>query len=167
MCPMKILVFSDSHSYKGFMEDCIAAIKPESVIHLGDHFDDTQELISRYSHIRFHQVCGNCDRYRAPLNTPTFLCYTIGGVKFYMTHGHLHNVKFQTDRLIYAAKEMEADAVLFGHTHKAVCVREWDMWVINPGACNHRNGTACYMEIAEGKISACRIIGQADLEEFL
>ena len=162
---MKILVFSDSHSYKNLMGRCIDAIMPDAVIHLGDHYDDTEELVEKYAHIRFHQVRGNCDSVKAPLNAPTILCYTVGGVRFYMTHGHLHNVKMQSDRLRYAAKEAEADAVLFGHTHNPVCVQLEDgLWVINPGACNHAGGSACFIETSEGKISACRIIRQTDLD---
>ena len=90
---MKILVFSDSHSYKNLMNRCIDAVKPDAVIHLGDHYDDTDELVRKYFDIPFHQVRGNCDSGSAPLNAPAVLCYAVGGVRFYMTHGHLHNVK--------------------------------------------------------------------------
>ena len=164
---MKILVFSDSHSYINLMRRYIDAIKPDAIIHLGDHYDDTEELVEKYHYIRFHQVRGNCDSVKAPLNAPTILCYPIGGVKFYMTHGHYHNVKMQTDRLLYAAMESGADAVLFGHTHSPVCTQtDSGLWVINPGACNHSGGSACLVETAEGKISACRIIRQTDLDEL-
>ena len=162
---MKILVFSDSHSYKNLMNRCIDAVKPDAVIHLGDHYDDTDELVRKYFDIPFHQVRGNCDSGSVPLNAPAVLCYAVGGVRFYMTHGHLHNVKMQADRLIYAAKEAEAQAVLFGQTHSPVCLQLDDgMWIINPGSCNHAGGSACLIETKDGKISVCRIIRQTDLE---
>lgn len=164
MCLMKILVFSDSHSSLRFMRNCIDRIKPDTVIHLGDHYDDAQTIAEEYPYIRFHLLPGNCDRYRCPMNTPQFLCYEIGGVRMYMTHGHLHGVKSDLYRLLADARKYEAKAVLFGHTHQAVCRQEEDgLWVINPGSCGYGGGTAAVMEICEKEISACRIIGQADL----
>mgnify|MGYP003297474041 CR=1 FL=1 len=37
---MRILVLSDSHSTLSFMRRTIDAVRPDSIIHLGDHFDD-------------------------------------------------------------------------------------------------------------------------------
>ena len=45
---MKILVLSDSHSALSFMRRCIDSVKPDAVIHLGDHFDDAEEMREEY-----------------------------------------------------------------------------------------------------------------------
>lgn len=156
---------SDSHSAMRHMRLAIDTVKPEAVIHLGDHYDDAEALSEEYSHVRFHQVPGNCDRYRCPPNTLQILCYSIGGVKFYMTHGHLHGVKSGPYRLIADAKELGAQAALYGHTHIADCHLEGDLWLINPGSCNSAEGSVAVIETFENAISSCTILPLRDLEE--
>lgn len=161
---MKILVLSDSHSALSFMRRCIDKIKPDAVIHLGDHYDDGQALEEEYPHIRFHQVPGNCDVHRCPMNTREILCYSIGGVMLYMTHGHRHNVKVSLFKLLTDARANGAQAALYGHTHTADCHQEEDgLWVLNPGSCGSYSGTAGVIETEQERISACYLIGQADL----
>ena len=161
---MKILVLSDSHSALSFMRRCIASVKPDAVIHLGDHYDDGEVIAEEFPWIRLHQVPGNCDRGRCPMNTHEILCYPIGGVKIYMTHGHRHGVKQSLFSLLADARANGAQIALFGHTHSAVCYQESDgLWVVNPGSCGAYSGTAAIVETENERISACRIIGQADL----
>ncbi len=45
---MKILVLSDSHSSLRFMRDCVDAVKPDVIVHLGDHYDDAAVLREEY-----------------------------------------------------------------------------------------------------------------------
>ena len=161
---MKILVLSDSHSALSFMRRCIQSVKPDAIIHLGDHYDDAEVIAQEYPHIRLHQVPGNCDRGRCPVNAHEILSYFIDGVRFYMTHGHRHMVKQGLYSLLADARANQAQIVLFGHTHSAVCYREEDgLWVVNPGSCGSYSGSAAVVEIRDEKISACRIIGQTDL----
>ena len=63
---MKILVLSDSHSAMSFMRRCVERVKPDAIVHLGDHFDDAETLHEEYPGIRMYRVPGNCDRYRCP-----------------------------------------------------------------------------------------------------
>ena len=161
---MKILVMSDSHSGLRFMRLCIDRLKPQHVIHLGDLFEDAQAISEEYPHIRFHMVPGNCDSYMIRNTEPNVLCYAIDGVRLMMTHGHLHGVKSDLSRLIREARQMQALGVLFGHTHKKLCYREEDgLWVINPGSCRSDTGSVALLETADGKISACTLLGQAEL----
>lgn len=135
-------------------------------MHLGDHFDDGQAMAEEFSHIRFHQVPGNCDRYRCDPTQPDVLCYCIGGVRFYMTHGHRHGVKSGLGHLLAEAKRADAQAVLFGHTHRGECFCEDGMWVLNPGSCGTYGGSAGIIEVRQETISACTLVGQAELEDF-
>ena len=163
---MKILVLSDSHSAMSFMRLCVGAVKPDHLIHLGDHYDDAQALAQEYPHLVFHQVPGNCDRYRCPMNTPQILCYPIGGARFYMTHGHLHHVKQGLWALIPDARKAGAQIALYGHTHQADCHREEDgLWVLNPGSCGSYGGSAGVVTVENGQITDCRIVTQADLSD--
>lgn len=162
---MRILVMSDSHSTMRYMRLAIDTVKPETVIHLGDHYDNAETLEEEYHHIRFHKLPGNCDRYRCPPTTPQIFCYDIGGVKFYMTHGHLHGVKSDLYRLIADARQMNAQAVLYGHTHIADCRRVDSLWIVNPGACNSAEGSVAVIETADNTIASCTIVRLNDLEE--
>ena len=76
---MKILVLSDSHSAMSFMRLCVDAVKPDYLIHLGDHFDDGEALAETYPHIRMYQVPGNCDRYRCDPSLPEILIPELTG----------------------------------------------------------------------------------------
>ncbi len=164
---MRILVMSDSHSTMRYMRLAMDSVTPDTVIHLGDHYDNAETLAEEYGHIRFHMLPGNCDRYRCPPNTPQFLCYCIGGVKFFMTHGHMHGVKSGLYRLIADAKNMNAKAALYGHTHIADCRQEDDLWIVNPGACNSAEGSVAVIETNDNAISGCNILKLRDLEEQL
>lgn len=147
------------------MRLCISKIKPDHAVHLGDHYDDGEAMAEENPHIRFHQVPGNCDRYRCDPNLPNTLCYSIGGVRLFMTHGHMHYVKSGIGRLLVDATQMEAQGVLYGHTHQAQCfLHDEKMWVLNPGSCGGYGGSVGVIEVENNKITACHIVGQAELD---
>ena len=161
---MKILVLSDSHSGLSFMRYCIGKVRPEHVIHLGDFYEDATAMAQEYPHIRFHQVPGNCDSF-ASRTAPGYMCYPIGGVKLFMTHGHHHGVKSDTCRLVEAAYEAGAAAALFGHTHEPLCDRDENgLLVMNPGTCRSYSGTAGIIEVEDEKIVRCGITNYEKLE---
>ena len=165
---MKILVMSDSHSGLSFMRRCVAAVKPDALVHLGDHYDDGEVIARENPHILMHQVPGNCDHYRLLRPAPSVLCYPVCGVKLFMTHGHEHQVKQTRVRLIKAACEAGAQAALYGHTHIPDCHRESDgLWVLNPGSCGSSAGSVGLITVQDGKIEDCQILHYEDLEEFL
>ncbi len=150
------------------MRRCIQSVKPDVMIHLGDYFDDGETMAEENPHIRIHQVPGNCDRYRMIRYEPEVRCYGIGGVKFFMTHGHTQRVKETKVRLLAEARGMGAQVVLYGHTHIADCHREEDgLWVMNPGACGSYGGSAGLIEINNGVIMDCKILHLSDLEEIV
>lgn len=162
---MKILVLSDSHSGLSFMRECVDAVKPDAIVHLGDYYDDAQTLSEEYPNITLYQVPGNCDRYRCPPFAQEILILPVCGVPLYMTHGHRHQVKTTTSILLRDARASKASAVLYGHTHIPDCHLEEDgLWVLNPGSCGSWGGTAGLIETSRGKIVSCRILGLTDLE---
>jgi len=164
---MRLLVFSDSHSGISFMRKAICAVRPDAVIHLGDYYDDASAVAEEFPAIVFHQVPGNCDRFRCIPNTPEMLCYPIGGVMLFMAHGHNQQVKSSLSSLLRAARGYGAAAALYGHTHIPDCHREGDgLWVLNPGSCSSLGGSGGLLDLENGKIKACRLLRAADLEEF-
>jgi putative phosphoesterase len=163
---MRVLVLSDSHSALSFMRRCIEHIRPDTVIHLGDYFEDGKAMEEEYPHIRFYCVPGNCDRYRITSDMAETLVETVAGVKLYMTHGHLHFVKSGEGALIKAARSRGAAIALFGHTHSPLCEKlDNGLWLLNPGSCGYYGGSAGLLELENGTVRVCRLLRQADLEE--
>ena len=162
---MKVLIFSDSHAGLHFMRHCVKTLRPDAIVHLGDFYEDGQVVQQENFHLPFQQVPGNCDRYRCPFGAPEVVCCSFGGVRCFMTHGHNHRVKAGTGALIADARRAGAQLVLYGHTHQGDCRQLEDgMWILNPGACGSFGGSVGVVEIEAEKISACRILTQADLD---
>lgn len=164
---VRILVVSDSHSGISFMLRCAEALKPDVIIHLGDYYDDGEVLRDACPNARTYLLPGNCDRYRAPVFAREIITDRIGGVSVYMTHGHKHSVKSTLVRLLADARTAGCGVVLYGHTHQALCRQEPDgLWVMNPGSCGYYGGSAGLIEIEDGAVRLCRLLREADLEEF-
>ncbi len=163
---MKILVFSDSHSSMRFMKKSVEKIKPDAIIHLGDHYDDGEALAELFPHIPVHQVMGNCDGGRAPIHAREMLCYSIGGVMMYLCHGHREDVKRQgTAVLALRARQLGAQIALYGHTHVIDCRQEEDgLWILNPGAASHSAGL---LKTDGQALTACYILTETDLEDWI
>ncbi|WP_110927136.1 metallophosphoesterase family protein [Bacillus massiliglaciei] len=132
---MKVLIMSDSH---GLTEE-IQQIKArhegeiEAAIHCGDSElpKDAPEMDSLLA------VRGNCD-YDAAY--PNDLTETIGGRRFFVTHGHHYNVKMTLMNLAYKSEEAEADIVCFGHSHAAGSEMIGKSLFINPGSIRQPRG---------------------------
>lgn len=162
----RILVLSDSHRGMSFMRWCVDTVRPDAIVHLGDFYDDGDELRAENPHVRFYQVAGNCDWYQAPPGAREILIQPVLGVELFMTHGHRHSVKSTTGLLVQAAREAQVQAVLYGHTHIADCRKDGDLWILNPGASGSWGGSAGIIEVENGKILSCRIYRYGDQEEL-
>ena len=164
----RILVLSDSHSGLSFMRLALRCVKPDAVVHLGDYYDDGEAMAEENPNILFHQVPGNCDRNRFIGMKPEVLCYPVCGIRLFMTHGHVQNVKFGIGRLLAEAKEASAQAALYGHTHQADCFREdGGMWVLNPGSCGSNGGSVGLIETVNNEILSCKVLHREELEEMI
>jgi len=123
----EVLIVSDSH---GLTKDLKAIQERHNIkwmIHCGDsELDfDAPELE------QFYKVAGNCD---FDVRYPDEQTIEIDGLKFYITHGHLHNVKMNLMGLSYRAEEEQAKVICFGHTHIAGAERVENRLYINPGS---------------------------------
>lgn len=164
---MKILVLSDSHSSLRFMRKCVEKIKPNAMVHLGDYYDDAEALAEIYPHILMHQVAGNCDKNRSPVSAREMLCYKVGGVMMYMTHGHSLHVELGIGGLLSEARRYGAQIAMYGHTHKADCHREPDgLWVLNPGSAGYMGNSGAVIETDGQNITECYLLTEEDLEEM-
>ena len=134
---MKIIVFSDSHRELEGMRQVIGREKPDYVFHLGDHDSDAEQISRDYPALAVAMVRGNCDGWS---DTPKTLCFVLGGVRFFLCHGHGYGVKQGFLQAAYAAMEQNADVLLFGHTHSPYyeCMERFDhktLYILNPGSC--------------------------------
>lgn len=155
---MKVLVLSDSHSVRVIMRSAVALVRPDAIIHLGDHYADGEVIAEENMHVPVYQVPGNCDAHRC-WGKPELLCLDVFGVRMFMTHGHRQHVKQTLALLCKEAREMGAAIALYGHTHEAYVHREDDgLWVMNPGTCGSFGGSAGVIEVEDRQIKACTIL---------
>jgi putative phosphoesterase len=126
---MKVLIVSDSHGLTRELEEIKARHEheTEAMIHCGDSElpADSAEMDG------FYAVKGNCDYDREYVNERM---ESLGGYTFYVTHGHLHNVKMSLMNLHYKARETGAKIVCFGHSHVAGAEMIDGLLMVNPGS---------------------------------
>lgn len=122
-----VLITSDSHGLTKELEEMKEKHAVDLYIHCGDsELDfDAPELSP------FYKVGGNCD---FDSLYPDQEVLDLNGIRFFVTHGHLHQVKGSLTNLSYAAEEHQANVVCFGHTHIAGAEKIGNQLFINPGS---------------------------------
>ncbi len=150
---MKLLVFSDTHRETEPMLHAVRLEQPDTVIHLGDHAADAEDLDREFPILPIVKVRGNCDRFGS--EEPEEVLPQWRGIRILATHGHRHGVKSGLLRLQYAAMEKGADIALFGHTHCPYCEQFDDLWLMNPGACGGYRPTYGVILIENDTVSCC------------
>jgi len=128
----KILIISDSHGEQDCVLQAFERVKPDMVIHLGDHDRDVRCLETKYPQTPVVALRGNCDMMSL---APNEFKTDIENVRIFAAHGHMQNVKSGMLHLSFAAREAEAKLCLFGHTHRAVLTESFGTIFMNPGAC--------------------------------
>ena len=118
---MKILVLSDTHGRKNRILD-VLDIHPryDALLFLGDGLRDLDTLDEPV--LGLAAVRGNCDGLSflgLGGGVPTERTLCLDGFKIFMTHGHAYSVKSGRERLLAHAAALDADIVLYGHTHVA------------------------------------------------
>ena len=137
--------------YHGPRNDLPEGYAPKKVI----------ELLNQYKDVIIC-VRGNCEAEvdQMVLDFPVMAdcCMLSEGKNLIMaTHGHIYNTESKP-------KLQKGDILLHGHTHVPDCHREEDgLWVLNPGSCGYYGGSAGVMEVADGRITSCRLIREEDL----
>ena len=140
------------------MEQAVRRERPYLVLHLGDLVRDFQELQSRMPMQTMQNVCGNCDGFT---EVPDQRVLLVEGRRILMTHWHRYHVKQTYGPAYYAAREAEADVLLFGHTHIPYCEREGELWILNPGSCRGSGGTYGVIDLGAEEIR-CEIRRMGD-----
>ncbi|MDV4151476.1 metallophosphoesterase [Clostridium sp. AL.422] len=149
---MKIAVISDSH----YDSSSINLVKKhlenvDIIIHCGDGAPDTRLLEEDFNG-EIYAVRGNCD---ISNEYPYERIIDVMGTKILVTHGHMYNVKNEYNTIFYKGKEIDADILLFGHSHKALISMHDGISMMNPGSISLPYGgmkkTMGFIELDKGK----------------
>lgn len=150
---MKIAVVSDTHRMNRYIDIAKKYIEDADVlIHLGDNVDDVEELSKGFKGT-VYAVRGNCDytdKY------PSEQLIELEGKRIFITHGHLYGVKSTLNNIYYRAKELEANIVLFGHTHENLIIEEDSIKFMNPGSISLPRSMGRhvgFIEVSDGKVN--------------
>lgn len=128
---MLIAVVSDTHrgmKYIKLAKDIIK--KADILIHLGDNIEDAEVLKQSFDG-EVYVVAGNCDY---SVKYPKERIIEVNGRKIFFTHGDLYGVKSSINNIYYRGRELQADIVLFGHTHEQLIEKEDGITLMNPGS---------------------------------
>lgn len=126
---MKVLVVSDSHGDREVLVELKERYegKVSKMFHCGDsELAAADEIWNSYV-----TVGGNMDFDR---EFPLEQVVTIGENRFFMVHGHRHEVKFTMAPLIEAAKKAQAQFAFFGHSHELGVEKRDNILLLNPGS---------------------------------
>lgn len=135
-----ILVVSDTHGDCRRVVSYLEKNQPDHIFHLGDMVADARALATKTT-IPITFVKGNCDYYETAAED--LAVFTYQQKKIVLTHGHLFHVKRSLQNLVYKGLELEADAILFGHTHQRHLSYEGRLLIMNPGSASlPRDGLA-------------------------
>ena len=146
---MKILVVSDTHgSYRNFKKVMQLNRNADVVVHCGDSRNELDEIKREYPDKMYYTVKGNCDFGTA---LPVVEEFTADGVRFMATHGHIYGVKYGLLELSMAAREKNAQVVLFGHTHYAMDEVVDGIRDFNPGSLGYGKSFGV-IEIRNGQV---------------
>lgn len=153
---MKLMVFSDSHGQPDKMLGAIAKYAPDMIIHLGDGGRDIDRIKKQFPQIPLEAVRGNCD---LGSKLPETALLSVGGVKIFITHGHIYGVKHTLSLLVDEACAKNAAIVMYGHTHLANNSMAGGIYVLNPGACGCFGAPSCAQVVIDDKREIfCRIV---------
>lgn len=128
---MLVAVISDTHGITPAMKWVKNEIKDaDALIHLGDNIVDLNFIKEGFGG-EVYGVRGNCD---FTSEVPVEQTIELGGKRFFITHGHNYGVKYGLSQIFFRGKELEVDAVLFGHSHCKINTEEEGILLINPGS---------------------------------
>ena len=145
------MVLSDSHGRADTLRRAIEAEKPHAMLYLGDGLSDAERMREEYPLLPITTVPGNCDW--GSLNEAERLI-ELDGVRILMLHGHTRGVKYHSMNAYYAAREMGADVLLYGHTHCPLVDYDGTTYTMNPGSIRY-TGTYGVLVLENGKVLDC------------
>ena len=140
---MRIGVFSDSHGDISAARRFFNSLAPlDAMFHLGDYAADGEKLSKLFS-CPVYAVRGNCD-FRS--DEPLERVVDLGGKRFLLLHGHQY---YYAEAMLYRGEEVQADMILYGHTHMPDLSADGPRLLLNPGSLSRPRG---------GSVESCALI---------
>ena len=128
---MKILAISDTHGKLNKVRDIWPKLTDiDMILHTGDFIADAEKLQAELG-VPVIGVKGNCD---GGYSSSDFRVIPVECGNILLTHGHMENVNYQLNGIMYKAMENDCRAVVFGHTHRAMTDESNGIRFINPGS---------------------------------
>ncbi len=160
----KLLVISDSHGDYDIFCDIIEGFgsDADAMVFCGDGVCDLVRFLEE-AHtdaslknslppvIAFVKGNGDSERYffeiekesensRCILSAPYRIVFGAAGRTVIAVHGNRHGVDVGTETLMHTASVLDADIVLFGHTHIPFYTENNTSLILNPGSCSRPRG---------------------------
>ena len=135
---MDALIISDSHGRRGRIYALLNALPHiKYLFFCGDGLSDLSEIEREYPNIKVYAVKGNCDFFSFT-DAEDELLIEVEGVRILMMHGHTRSVKSGLDAAAARAAALDAELLLFGHTHHPLeeyrTIGEKRVCLFNPGS---------------------------------
>ena len=115
----KILVASDTHGKNDILKKIILRNRPiDKFIFCGDGEGlerTVRDMVG--DECELYMVRGNNDYFS---QLPWDMEFELGGMKAFLTHGHMYGVSVSPARILDEAKSRGAGICVFGHTHRPV-----------------------------------------------
>ncbi|WP_303996524.1 metallophosphoesterase [Megamonas hypermegale] len=128
---MKLGIMSDSHYNLDAIDDAVCLADDVDVwFHAGDSIEDAQYL-EKVSGKKVYAVAGNVDW---TADGPDSILVDISGIRIFMTHGHAYNVKTGLEYLNEQAEDVNADLIIYGHSHVGLKKTIGNRLFVNPGS---------------------------------
>ena len=141
-----LLVLSDIHGNVTALETVLKWAKNlhdggiEAAVFLGDGIRDLSRAAGAAGFTgEWKMVRGNNDD---AFSVPETAVLDFGGHRFFLCHGHRYSLFGGHHSLVAAARSMEADGVLFGHSHVPYCGNNGGVTLVNPGSIGRPRGRA-------------------------
>ena len=155
---MKIGILSDTHRMETYIDKAIPYLYScDLIIHAGDNFADSK-YIHKITNKDIIAVKGNCDF----IDVEEEIVFEIQGKTIFLCHGDMYSVKYGLDKIEEKAKDLEADIVIFGHTHVPLRIEKDNILYLNPGSISlpreGSNRQFILMDIEDDKISLEEVI---------
>jgi len=151
---MKILVFSDSHNHAYRIEKALLnETEVDLIIHLGDCISDIQSIQAKYPQFKYEFIPGNRDY---NYNIPEEIMLEVEGKNFFITHSSKYFTQINLNHFFEFTSNIDADVILYGHTHVAKKFVHDGILYLNPGCMSSppNRGIKTYMviNIEDGQI---------------
>lgn len=129
---MRILIVSDSHGDRNYIDQAIERVEPDMICHLGDAQGDDIH-IQAMGDCPLHIVRGNCDH---DMSLPIVETFELGPHKVLMSHGHYFGGSPSSIEagLRREAEKEGCDIIMYGHTHIPVLKEGPELTILNPGS---------------------------------